>query len=254
MTPQKAGKATSNAGAPQVAVFSTPAEVAQAVADECAKMARDCVRQTGRFTLALAGGNTPRQAYQRFPVDLPWGEIHLFFGDERPVPPDDANSNYRMVKESLLSRVSIPAENVHRIRAELGPDVAARKYEEEIHHFLGDAPMFDLVLLGMGGDGHTASLFPGSAALQQRSHLVVANWVEKLQQSRITLTLPVLNYAARVMFVVVGADKASVVQEVLGGESNQHYPVQLVRPVSGWLRWMLDTEAARLLQQIPKAS
>lgn len=240
----------------QVDIKDTPEDVAQAVADEFLNVARDCIKRSGRFTVALAGGNTPRAAYQQIAeLDvhaaerLLWDKVHVFFGDERPVPPDDPASNYRMANEALLSRVPLPAENVHRIRAELEPEEAAQDYERELRKWFPETAVtnFDLLLLGMGPDGHTASLFPDTAALRERSRAVVANWVEKLKQQRLTLTLPAINRAARVLFVVVGSDKAEVLQEVLTDTGASKYPVQLVKPASGSLRWLLDRSAARLL-------
>lgn len=234
----------------EVAVFPTAADLARAVADEFASQGRECVARSGRFTVALAGGNTPRQAYELIPTDLPWDKFHVFFGDERPVPPDDAASNYRMARESLLSRVPIPDSNVHRICAELEPETAAQLYEDQLREcFPGEViPRFDLVLLGMGTDGHTASLFPETGALRERKRLVVANWVEKLNQSRITLTIPVLNAATRVVFLVAGDDKATVLKRVLRDPSGEQYPVQFIRPGSGSVKWMLDSQAARLIE------
>lgn len=245
--------------AKQVTILRNSADVAQAVAEEFATSARECVARSGRFTVALAGGTTPRQAYMRIAANeaandddasrLPWDKIHIFFGDERPVPPDDPQSNYRMARESLLSRVPIPPENVHRIRAELEAEAAARQYERELRDCFPGAnpPSLDLVLLGMGPDGHTASLFPGTTALGEQSRFVVANWVEKLQQWRITMTLPVLNAATTILFTVVGTDKASVLPQVLSGDVPGQYPAQLVNPASGDLRWIIDEDAARSL-------
>jgi 6-phosphogluconolactonase len=153
-----------------------------------------------------------------------------------------------MAQESLLSRVPIPPANVHRIRTELG-EAAAQDYESVLRDYFPDdrSNTFDLVLLGMGPDGHTASLFPGTEALREESRLIVPNWVEKLKQRRFTLTLPAINRAPRVVFTVVGKDKASILQEVLGGREADKYPAQLVRPVSGWLQWIVDEGAAQLL-------
>lgn len=256
MTPLQQSPAF-NAGSrePQVTILRTREDVAQAVADEFASVAQKSVVKSGRFSVALAGGSTPREAYLRIADAeltgthrLPWDKIHIFFGDERPVSPDDTASNYRMARESFLSRVPIPAGNVHRIQGELEPSAAAEEYERELQSYFQQthSTSFDLVLLGMGPDGHTASLFPGTAALNERSRLVVANWVEKLQQSRLTLTLPVLNDAAEVLFVVVGSDKASMLQQVLAGTEIK-YPAQRVTPVSGQLRWFIDEDAAGLL-------
>ena len=253
-SPSQLSVTNGGAGESQVTILRTREDVAQAVADEFAKIAEESISRSGRFSVALAGGSTPRDAYLQIAeaelsgsCRLPWDKIHVFFGDERPVPPDDAASNYRMANESLLSRVPIPGENVHRIRAELEPSAAAQEYERELQKFFDQGTRgFDLVLLGMGPDGHTASLFPNTAALSEESRLVVANWVEKLKQSRLTLTLPVFNRSGQVLFVVVGSDKASVLQQVLTDKEIK-YPAQRVRPLSGQLRWIVDEDAARLL-------
>jgi 6-phosphogluconolactonase len=206
--------------------------------------------------VALAGGSTPKAIYSLLAVDqktganpLPWEKIHVFFSDERHVPPDHADSNYRMASEALLSKVSIPAANIHRVRAELDARRAAAEYENELisafHPGTDEHPRFDLIMLGMGPDGHTASLFPGSAALAERRSLVSANWVERLNSDRITFTFPLLNAAAEVLFVVGGTDKADMLRHVLRGDpSGQRYPAQGVRPISGRLLWLVDEAAA----------
>jgi 6-phosphogluconolactonase len=181
---------------------------------------------------------------------LPWDRIFFFWGDERHVPPDDPDSNYRMAKEALLSKVAIPAANTFRVPTE-NPDAAqvAQDYEETLRKFFnlgpGEFPRFDLILLGLGPDGHTASLFPETAALQEKSRLVVANWVEKLKTHRITFTLPVLNAARNVAFLVSGMDKAAALREVLEGTApGEKYPAKLVRPTDGRLIWFVDRAAA----------
>ncbi len=238
-------------------VLPTREDVARAVAEEFAKAVLESISRSGRFSVALAGGSTPREAYIRIAAGekdgtrrLPWDKIHVFFGDERPVPPEDAASNYRMANESLLSQVPIPPQNVHRIKGEMDASLAVREYEVELREFFPKpiATSFDLVLLGMGPDGHTASLFPGTSALNDVSSLVAANWVEKLNQTRLTLTLPLLNAAARVLFVVVGNDKADVLRQVLTG-TEVKYPAQLIKPISGRVQWIIDEEAA---QQLPR--
>ncbi|MFY9979529.1 MAG: 6-phosphogluconolactonase, partial [Candidatus Sulfotelmatobacter sp.] len=181
---------------------------------------------------------------------LPWERMFFFFGDERHVPPDDLESNFRMANESLLSKVPIPAGNIFRVPSE-NPDAsaAAEAYEKSLRSFFGlqpgEFPRFDLILLGMGPDGHTASLFPETAALQEKSRLVVANWVEKLKTHRITVTLPVINAARRVLFLVSGTDKAAALHEVLEGKQPaEKYPSKLVRPTNGKLIWLVDRAAA----------
>jgi 6-phosphogluconolactonase len=208
-----------------------------------------------RFTVALSGGSTPKALYRLLAAppyvgQVPWERVHLFWGDERHVPPDDPESNYRMVREALLFKITIPAENVHRVRAE-APDAAdvARDYADNIRGFFqlqpNQWPRFDLVLLGLGPDGHTASLFPGTDALHDTTDLVAAPFVPKFNAHRITLTAPVLNNAATVAFLVAGAEKASVLRAVVEGPRDpDSLPAQLIAPIGGTLLWMLDEAAA----------
>ncbi|MBI5361816.1 MAG: 6-phosphogluconolactonase [Planctomycetes bacterium] len=213
--------------------------------------AERAIRDHGVFRVALAGGSTPRKLYAALvgaPID--WSKVLFFFGDERCVPPAHADSNYRMARETLLSKVAIPNTNVHRIYAETDDEqAAAEEYEEELERVWGlihhEMPRFDLVLLGMGADGHTASLFPGTKALEETKRRVVANWVEKLGAWRITLTAPVINAAREVVFLVAGADKAGVLKEVLQGPRDPaRLPSQLVDPSDGELVWLVDRAAA----------
>jgi 6-phosphogluconolactonase len=237
---------------PQVEIFGSPQELFSAAAKKFCSAGLSAIQDHGRFTVALSGGSTPRGLHQElvthFSSQLQWDKVFFFWGDERHVPPDSSDSNYRMAKETLLSKLPIPPENIFRVPAEL-PDArqAAAKYEQTIQKFfhLGpDAfPRFDFILLGMGPDGHTASLFPGTAALQEKDHLVVANWVEKLNAFRITFTYPVLNNAACVMFLVSGDEKAEMVRRALKDPA-ANLPCQKVRPVHGELLWYLDKGAA----------
>ncbi len=198
------------------------------------------------FTLVLSGGSTPERLYTLFATDaafknqIPWERVHFFWGDERHVSPDHHDSNYRMVNKSMLSRLPVPRENVHRIKSEI-PDVskAARQYQQEISSFFqlkaGQLPRFDCVLLGMGPDGHTASLFPQTAALDEQECFVFANWVEKFQTHRITMTVPVLNNAESTILLVGGENKAETLKMVLEGEkSAKRFPVQMIQPVHGF--------------------
>jgi 6-phosphogluconolactonase len=185
---------------------------------------------------------------------MPWGRVHFFWGDERHVPPDHPDSNYRMASEAMLSKVPVPVENIHRIRAE-NPDAgkAAEDYEQELRGFFklepGQLPAFDCVFLGMGPDGHTASLFPATKALHERKRLVVSNWVDKFQSFRITMTAPVLNNADMVIFLVSGEEKAEPLREVLEGEKQtDRFPSQLIEPTHGKLLWLVDRAAARKLR------
>ena len=242
----------------EIRVLNTPADLFQAAALEFVGIATQAVRSNGRLSVALSGGSTPKSLYTLLAggsvPDIPWQKIFFFFGDERCVPPDHPDSNYRMVRETgLLSKV--PESNVLRVHGEeKDAEVAARAYEQSLQEFFapqpGEFPRFDLVLLGLGPDGHTASLFPGSAALNEKRRLVVANWVDKFQSYRITFTLPVLNRSACVIFLASGADKSDIVREVLENE-NAGLPSQKVRPADGRLLWLLDRAAASGLQQVP---
>jgi 6-phosphogluconolactonase len=234
--------------------LTTPQDLFQAAAEEVLRAAAEAIAQRGRFTIALSGGSTPRNLYTLIAANasasLPWDQMFFFWGDERHVPLNDPDSNYRMAKETLLSKVPIPPANIFPVPAD-NPDAAAaaQAYEDTLRKFFalapGEFPRFDLILLGMGPDGHTASLFPETAALQEKSRLVVANWVEKLSNSRITFTLPVLNAARCVAFLVSGADKAAVLHEVLEGKApGEKYPSKLVRPIEGKLIWFVDRAAA----------
>jgi 6-phosphogluconolactonase len=238
---------------PIVKVLPDAAALFRAAADEFTRLASDAVRENGRFTVALSGGSTPRSLYSllatAYQSAVPWKQIFVFFGDERHVPPDSSESNYKMANDAMLSKVPIPAENVFRIRAENpNAESAAQAYEESLrkvfHLVPGEFPRFDLTFLGMGPDGHTASLFPDSAGLNETRRLVVANWIEKFKTYRITLTLPVLNNSRSVVFLTSGADKAPMLRDVLEGHRTPPYPCQLVNPLNGRIMWMVDEAAA----------
>ena len=238
----------------EIRPLTTPQELFAAAAEEVVRAANDAVAERGRFTIALSGGSTPKNLFNLLATNartvLPWDRMFFFFGDERHVPPTDPESNYHMADESLLSKVPVPPGNVFRIPAE-NPDAAAAAaaYEKTLQKFFalqpGQFPVFDLILLGMGPDGHTASLFPGTAGLQEKSRLVIANWVEKFKTSRITLTLPVLNAARCVTFLVSGTGKAPALHAVLDSDApGEQYPSKLVRPTDGKLIWLVDRAAA----------
>lgn len=240
-----------------IEALATPADLFHAAAEEFVRAGRTAIGAQGRFTVALSGGSTPKNLYSLLATnyaDFSWNRTFLFFGDERHVPPDHPDSNYHMVSEALLTRISIPAENVHRVQAE-NPDAAAAaaEYENQLRQFFelkpGEFPRFDLILLGLGSDGHTASLFPDSEALNEQSHLVLSSWVEKFQTHRITFTFPVLNRSAEVMFLASGADKADMVRQVLEGKNTPPLPAQRVQPSNGRLLWMLDETAAAKLKR-----
>lgn len=242
---------------PEIRVLPDAAAVARAAAGEFSQLAQAAVRSHGRFTVALSGGSTPRKLFELLASehreDLPWQQTYFFWGDERHVPPDHRDSNYAMADQALLSKLSGIAGNVYRVKAEMtDASAAAADYEQTMrqvfHAGPGEVPRFDLVLLGMGPDGHTASLFPHTQALSETSKLATANWVEKFATYRITLTLPVLNRAASVMFLVTGADKAPALQQVLEfpGQGSE-FPAQLVCPTAGRLLWLIDEAAAGAL-------
>lgn len=231
-----------------VSVYDNPEELAQAAASEFAARAAEAIGERGRFAVVLAGGSTPRATYGILARDyankIDWSNVHVFFGDERSVPPDRDDSNYKMARESLLDHV--PIGSVHRMQGELPPDEAAEAYEQELRYFFGsdDLPGFDLILLGTGDDGHTASLFPETSALEVHDRWVVANPVLKLATTRITLTVPVINAARAVYFLVAGEGKAGPVAEILEGNPDpREYPASLIQPENG-PTWMLDRAAA----------
>ena len=237
-----------------VEVLPKPEDLFRAGADEFVRVGSAAIAEHGRFTVALSGGSTPRSLYSLLATshaDFPWNKTFLFFGDERHVPPDHSDSNYRMVNEALLTKISIPSANVYRVRAEMrDAAAAAADYEETLRDFFhlrpGEFPRFDLVLLGLGPDGHTASLFPDSDGLKEQTRIVIANWVEKFKTHRITLTYPVLNHATDAMFLVSGASKADIVHQIFDAENTPPFPAQQVQP-EGRLMWMLDQAAASKL-------
>jgi 6-phosphogluconolactonase len=236
-----------------IQVFATPNALADAVAEHIVACAADAISSSGRFTLALAGGSTPRAAYSRLAtrdsgLELDWRRVHVLWGDERCVPPDDPRSNYRMAKEALLDRVPIPPDQIHRIRGEDDPERAAAEYERELRALLGDDGL-DLALLGMGEDGHTASLFPGQAAVHERARWVMAVPAPDGKLWRVTLTPALLNRSSNVTFVVSGASKAARLQQVLEGPfTPEVQPAQAIHSTQGRLTWMVEQAAAARLR------
>jgi 6-phosphogluconolactonase len=236
----------------QMEVCADAAEVAKRAAELFVKTAQDR-RSRGPFTVALSGGSTPKALYSLlasppYVNQVPWEIVNLFWGDERCVPPDHKDSNYRMTKEAMLSKVPLDESQIFRIEGELDPQIAAEKYSQVLQDFFGGLPRFDLVYLGMGDDGHTASLFPGTTALHDSEHTVVANWVEKFNTYRVTLTAKVINNAALVNFLIVGDSKTKVLKEVLEGPADLNkLPSQLIRPANGQLLWSVDEPAAKEL-------
>ncbi len=244
----------------EVRILADAAAIARRAAEKFIDAAAAAAGEKGLFSVSLAGGSTPKALYALLVGDalrgrLPWDKTHFFFGDERHVEPTHSDSNFRMATEAMISKAPLNPEQVHRIKAE-NPDTeqAAREYEQELRsHFRltdGQAPRFDLVLLGMGNEGHTLSLFPGTQALRDNGRLVVRNWVGKLFAERVTLTAPAVNNAAQVIFMVAGADKAPALKAVLEGPHEpEQLPAQLIDPKNGRLLWLVDAAAGGKLSR-----
>jgi 6-phosphogluconolactonase len=239
----------------EIVVLPDGEAVAREAAQRFAELATSAVESRGRFSVALSGGATPGRLYQLlaqapYRAQVPWQETYLFWGDERCVPPEDPGSNYRRAEVALIRHVPIPPDHVCRIHGELEPAAASRAYTRTlIDFFCGPRPRFDLIFLGLGQDGHTASLFPGSAALQETERLAIpveANYQGR-PAHRVTLTLPAINAARQVLFLVTGSGKAEAVRAVIH-DLPSALPAQQVRPVAGKLTWLLDAAAARLLE------
>ena len=237
-----------------VLVLETAEAVARAAAERFVDSAARCIREHERFAVALAGGTTPRRAYELLSSDqfrqrVDWAHVHLFFGDERMVPADSDQSNYRMVRAALISRVALPNENVHPIAGDIAAAHSARAYEAELKKFFGagQLPRFDLMWLGMGVDGHTASLFHGGDGSPGDPDWVVATVNPDSGQARVSLSLKVINCAARIDFLVTGKDKAATLAKVLRDADQKKLPAQKVAPVNGSLQWLVDCDAASLL-------
>lgn len=235
----------------QVSVFSDSEELSHAAAERFVSLSQAAIISRGRFATALSGGSTPRRLYSLLGTPpygdaVDWKRVHVFWADERCVSPSHEDSNYRLATDTFLIKAAVPIENIHRIRGEEGPTAAAAEYQEELRRFFfaSQKPVFDLVILGAGVDGHTASLFPGSTLLQERSREVVPIYLEKPGVGRVSLTLPVLNQAAHVLFLVSGKDKADIAYEILKSDNQKQYPAGLVQPVNGILSWFLDGAAA----------
>jgi 6-phosphogluconolactonase len=236
-----------------------PAALARHAAQYFLEMANEAVAGRGRARIAISGGSTPRATFQLLADSsepwrsrMPWDSLDLFWVDERCVPPDDNDSNYRMTREAMLDQVPLRPEQIHRIEGELDPEAAASRYESELRNSFrlegAEAPRFDLIALGMGPDGHTASLFPHTEAIHELGRLAVANHVENKDAWRVTLTWPVINQASSVFFLIAGQDKAAVLKEVLIGPADpERLPSQLIWPASGILTLILDQAAASLL-------
>ena len=231
-------------------VYETPADVAKALADLFIRYAASAIEGSGRFIVSLAGGTTPKATYSMFPAPpyagaIDWGAVEIFFGDERCVPPSDAQSNYKMAFESFIGPLGIPDAHVHRMRGEDDPRQAAIAYRGVLFDELGEQPSFDLAMLGIGPDGHTASLFPGQDPLVENEQKVRAVYSESQSQWRLTLTPSVLNAAQAVVFTAEGAAKAGVIAAVRQGPYDPvKLPAQIIAPSDGELIWLIDKAAA----------
>ena len=243
----------------EIRILADGAAIAQRAAQEFVRAAANSVRAKNAFNVALAGGSTPKALYNllvndaKLRAQVPWDKLHLFFGDERHVPPDHADSNYRMANETMIAKSPLKPEQVTRIKGEYSdPDQAAQEYEEALRDYFklkdGEYPFLDLVLVGMGNEGHTLSLFPGTKALHADGRIVVRNWIGKLYTERITLTAPAASNSAEVLFMVTGADKAPALKAVLEGPFEpEQLPAQLLQPKKGKLLWLVDTAAGSML-------
>jgi 6-phosphogluconolactonase len=240
---------------PEIKILPNPKAVTEEAAERIIALAGQKSAGNGiTFSLMLSGGSTPKALYELLASDpwrprVDWPNMEIFFGDERCVPPDHPDSNFKMADEALLSRVPIVKSNIHRIRGELAPEAAAIEYGQMLKERFGDEGP-DMILLGMGDDGHTASLFPGSAALKETHHRCVANFAPRLNVWRITTTAPFINRGHQIMVLVTGAGKAKRVAEVLEGPRDpERLPIQLINPVSGRMQWLMDAEAAGMHEE-----
>lgn len=244
--------------ADNIFIFENLTALSRAAAEKFVEIGNQAIERNNRFAVALSGGSTPKRLFQtltsdEFRIRLDWTKTHFFFGDERFVPPASNESNYRTARENLFEPLRIKPENVSRWRTEFPIEVAAEDYENELKRVFAfkasEIPRFDLILLGMGADGHTASLFPETAALNETQKLAVANRVEKLDSFRLTFTFPLVNNAANIIFLIAGAEKAETLQKVLKGEFEPHkFPAQNVKPNAGNLFYFLEKDAASLIK------
>ena len=237
---------------PEIKVLPDAAAIAHEAAERIVQLSEDAIESRGRFSIALSGGSTPKALYTllaspEFVTRLDWPAIDLFFGDERCVPPEDKDSNYRMAHETLISKVPIPLDNVYRMRGEIDANEAAKEYGLMLKEHFGDGGM-DVVLLGMGDDGHTLSIFPGTIAVDEKEHRVLGYFAENSSTGkswRITLTAPFVNKARDVIVMLAGANKADRLKEVLEGPRDpRRLPIQLIQPIHGRIAWLIDTGAA----------
>ncbi len=239
----------------RILVHDSSKELVHALAERFCILAQEAIAARNSFSIALSGGSTPKDLYEllaqpEFSERIDWAHVLIFLGDERCVPPDHPDSNFGMIKKALLSKISIPDGNVFAPQGQdKDPEAAAKQYEEQIRRAFSahtELPKFDLILLGLGPDGHTASLFPDTAALTQKERLFVANYVPQFQAHRLTLTLPVINNARHDFFLVSGDSKASIVKDIFQSQTKK-YPAQFVQPENGTLEWYTDRAAAASL-------
>jgi 6-phosphogluconolactonase len=239
-----------------VQIWKTRDELEKSVTFKLFDVIRRSLNENVRCCIALSGGETPKNVYRQMGQDetnrlIDWNRVHIFFCDERAVPPDHPNSNYGMIMHEWISYLSIPQENVHRMKGEIDPNNASKEYEQEIRNVFGlDPVIFDFILLGVGDDGHTASLFPGSDVVREKNDLVRSAFSQHFNNWRVTLTVPVLNAAREIIFLAAGKHKASIVQCVLDVKvPDTKLPASLIRPTEGTLCWMIDEQAGSLLKE-----
>jgi 6-phosphogluconolactonase len=239
----------------RVEVWRDLSEISERASELLIGLAREAASDSAAFTLALSGGSTPKALYELLVTDskrsrIPWEQTHIYWTDERCVPPTDSQSNYRMGYEAMLENLDLRPEQIHRMRGEDEPQHAAEAYAAELSEQFGSGdPRFSLILLGMGDDGHTASLFPGSPALVDTKHTVAANYVEKLSAHRLTMTFRTLNAANTIMFLVSGESKAKALNAVFASKDieDRSVPSRLIKPTKGELIWLVDEDAAKLV-------
>lgn len=237
-------------------VYPNKEKLVTATAEYVADSIEKAIQKSGLCNVALSGGNTPGGVYSMLAASpyrdrVDWSRLHLFWGDERMVPPEHQDSNFRMVQETLLNHVKIPGDNIHRIRGESEPPKAAEEYAALLHdHFKTDLPEFDIILLGLGEDGHTASIFPETDAVEECERHAVAVYVSRLNSWRVTLTLPVINAAREILFLVSGKSKSEIIQRIMSiKQPAKELPATMVNPQNGELHWMLDSEAMVLINK-----
>jgi 6-phosphogluconolactonase len=243
---------------PTIKIFETADQLASALADEFQKAVNEQAKLNKNFYVALSGGNTPALFFQNLVSaqhreNITWQNVHFFWGDERCVAPDHPDSNFGMTKKNLLDHIAIPPKNIHRILGEENPVTESKRYAQEIETIVPEDisgfPQFDWIFVGLGTEGHTASIFPGSDGLENQKNICAVATHPESGQKRITLTLPVINHAKRIAFLVTGENKASVVAKILtGAEESKSMPAALVRPVNGILEWYLDQAAVTIIR------